>query len=580
MCGIILTHNVEPKILLTNTEENYMSTINYNKLKMAILASENVEELKKSGMMPPIPTCADEQNFVFISYAHKDYKTVYCDLLEFHKAGLRYWYDQGLPAGEDWQKIVEKQIKSGACAGVIFYMSDNLFVSRSVAKEIEYTTQGGPDGSKGKKYFSINVCGKSPSEIIHFINREWDYTILQISNFFSRLPLIMSSFTDEATYISKGNAEDNSHINDTLNQIRSRFNVIADGVSIQDNAEFTELKKELDFAKNFAIKNGILRNYVGTDTEVIIPDGIAEIGEAAFKDQNEIVRIVIPDSVVKIGEKAFCGCYQLKECKIPDSVKFIGKDAFYHCTSLPIDYGAHGTVYFDNWVIRYDMQNEPISHIIPPGTRGIVADALNHPDCVEIILPEDMKNIPSSIFYKYKYLKSVKLPDKVESIGESAFAGCESLQSISLPDSLTSIESHAFDMCSSIEEITIPNSVTNLGQGVCYLCTSLKRVKMPDNVTCVPFDMFYQCWELENVKLSEKTEVIGGYAFDRCLALSEIKIPAPMSQIGKCAFWGCKSLKTIRYNATKEMWEAIEKMHEWDMEAGKYNVYCSDGPLY
>ncbi len=79
--------------------------IDYQARKAAILASSSIVELKRTQNMPPVPSCIDEENFVFISYSHMDYKAVYCDLLEFHKNGLRYWYDEGLPAGEDWDKI-------------------------------------------------------------------------------------------------------------------------------------------------------------------------------------------------------------------------------------------------------------------------------------------------------------------------------------------------------------------------------------------------------------------------------------------------------------------------------------------
>lgn len=44
--------------------------------------------------------------------------------------------------------------------------------------------------------------------------------------------------------------------------------------------------------------------------------------------------MIIPNGVENIGEEAFKGCYRLTSVKIPNSVTSIGKDAFEGCTSI------------------------------------------------------------------------------------------------------------------------------------------------------------------------------------------------------------------------------------------------------
>ena len=56
---------------------------------------------------------------------------------------------------------------------------------------------------------------------------------------------------------------------------------------------------------NFNIKNGVLEEYTGKDADVIIPDGVTEIGNKAFYGCSSLTSITIPDSVKKIGEDAF-----------------------------------------------------------------------------------------------------------------------------------------------------------------------------------------------------------------------------------------------------------------------------------
>ena len=90
-------------------------------------------------------------------------------------------------------------------------------------------------------------------------------------------------------------------------------------------------------------------------TEVILPDGLREIGKEAFAWFSGLTSVRIPASVRSIGKEAFrsCGLQQielskglqkigeaafrntrLKTVKLPHSLKSIGKEAFYDCGEL------------------------------------------------------------------------------------------------------------------------------------------------------------------------------------------------------------------------------------------------------
>ena len=43
-----------------------------------LLKSENISDCERV----PVPAISEDQNYIFISYAHKDYKKVYADLAE------------------------------------------------------------------------------------------------------------------------------------------------------------------------------------------------------------------------------------------------------------------------------------------------------------------------------------------------------------------------------------------------------------------------------------------------------------------------------------------------------------------
>ncbi len=94
-------------------------------------------------------------------------------------------------------------------------------------------------------------------------------------------------------------------------------------------------KKEYEKAiKNFEIENTTILRYKGSDSRVVIPNGITKIGEKAFFDNQYIREVVLPDSLTIIEEKAFMRCEKLLSINIPKYVYKIGWKAFWGCEEL------------------------------------------------------------------------------------------------------------------------------------------------------------------------------------------------------------------------------------------------------
>ena len=137
----------------------------------------------------------------------------------------------------------------------------------------------------------------------------------------------------------------------------------------------------------------VIDTYIGTETEVVIPDTINVDGE-------EI-------KVTTITDNSFSGNDTITSVTIGKNVTIIGESAFYWCSNLT-------TVTFG--------ENSQLT------------------------------SIGSSAFYWCSNLTTVTFGEnsQLTSIGYRAFEGCSSLTSIIIPDSVTTIGSYAFYDCDNL----------------------------------------------------------------------------------------------------------------------------------
>lgn len=84
---------------------------------------------------------------------------------------------------------------------------------------------------------------------------------------------------------------------------------------------------------NIADGEKLVECYV-TDSFVHIPEGIAEIGEEAFKRCDKLKSVHLPSGLRVIGDGAFRNCHALEKITIPGSVERIGERAFFDCIAL------------------------------------------------------------------------------------------------------------------------------------------------------------------------------------------------------------------------------------------------------
>ena len=79
---------------------------------------------------------SESEPYLFLSYAHSDWKIVYFFLQLLNQAGCRVWYDEGIPLAGDWRDAVAEKVSK--CQAVVALLSNNSANSKHCKAELEY----------------------------------------------------------------------------------------------------------------------------------------------------------------------------------------------------------------------------------------------------------------------------------------------------------------------------------------------------------------------------------------------------------------------------------------------------------
>lgn len=194
--------------------------------------------------------------------------------------------------------------------------------------------------------------------------------------------------------------------------------------------------------------------------------------------------VVLPDTLTDIGYYAFGDCPKLAYVDMPEGVATIGNQAFQNCTSLYFEYLNIPNVTVLNNKAFYGVK---IKKMNISGMSALPSGSINsyHYGDVntleEIIVNENIPDVPSYSFFSYSKLRSFSAPN-VTSIGDRAFGGCSSLESVNLGDKFTSIGARAFDDCSLLKEIYLPPTLLTIGQSALDSC-NFNTLDIPSSVT-------------------------------------------------------------------------------------------------
>lgn len=311
---------------------------------------------------------------------------------------------------------------------------------------------------------------------------------------------------------------------------------------------------------DYQVVNGVLKKYIGTDSEVNIPSNlnITSIGERAFFRKSNITNVRMPAGITSIGNYAFSGCDNLKHITFSSTLATIGNYAFENCKSL------EGVTLPDTLT--------SIGSYVFSGCKKLERASL----------PENIKAIANFMFNKCESLVEINIPETVTNIGWSAFSGCLKLDNITIPEKCVTIGNNAFQNC-GITSLHIPARIGSIGEGAFFLCSNLEKLTLdqmnnsfsmddgilynkdkttillypakshgdkkefnvPDSITTIGYGAFSGCAHLKSITLPTSLVKIDGCAFFGCSSLTKMYVPDSVLTIGKSAFQRCSDMISI-----------------------------------
>ena len=168
----------------------------------------------------------------------------------------------------------------------------------------------------------------------------------------------------------------------------------------------------------FRMERGVLTDCLYDLEAVTIPEGVTELGTAAFLNNLYLEEVVLPGSLRRIGSAAFSGCMYLTNVSIPEGLEEIGDDAFLF---------------------------SGLKEVSLPRSLKKLGDSAFLDTCLTLVrIPGTVGGIPADAFRGNSFLETVWLEEGITHIGKGAFRDCPSLREVNCPGTLLSVDREAF----------------------------------------------------------------------------------------------------------------------------------------
>lgn len=364
-----------------------------------------------------------------------------------------------------------------------------------------------------------------------------------------------------------------------------------------DSNAFNNTAFSKSFTDGIVNFNGILLQYTGNASNVVIPSDIKIIGKNAFKGNSKVITIHIPTNVETIKESAFENCSSLKEIIVDgkaSSLKDIENNAFSNCITLENisfssainkigEYAFYNCYKLKNITLeseylsiieKYSFANCNSLDYIKLSSSIVKIDdyAFFHCNLKEVDIPSSVLEIGDYAFSNNGLADNILLDPSswsitpslkkltfannslINKIGKYAFLN-NIIDEITLPDNEIYLDEYCFSGSSKIKSFTIKNSYY-VTQGIIANSNNVTKVSISSSKSLISAfggNILDVPNTLNTIEVTDGDSILP-YAFSSFGMVKEIILPESIKSIGEYAFYGCYSIKSINISNVNKIY--------------------------
>jgi uncharacterized repeat protein (TIGR02543 family) len=268
-----------------------------------------------------------------------------------------------------------------------------------------------------------------------------------------------------------------------------------------------------------------LLTYVGTNTQVTIPDKTTEICEYTFRGNRNLTSINI-NKAIHIPNNAFYGCTALSNVSLSSGVT-IGSYAF------------EGTPWFTNNMTEF---------VIVGNGNLIKYNGTN----TSVVLNSGIKSIAANVFENNTSIVSIDLSQsQISTLPENVFKGASSLANITFNSKIKEIGANAFYGTPWLNnQLSAEGDVYVVVNGILVACKlTTTTVTIPSNVEYIPDYVFKNNTLITTLQFDNSNVILADFAFYGCTNLDSIVNSSFISHLGTNTFSNTKYYADLQDNS-------------------------------
>lgn len=229
--------------------------------------------------------------------------------------------------------------------------------------------------------------------------------------------------------------------------------------------------------------------------QVVINEGITEVGANAFQGCSNLKKVQLPESLKTLNGYSFGICEQLTEIYIPSGVEALDRMSFTQCSNLVKIQGMENVTHITKGAFnagsKYSSSN-PLETTLETTNEYVLGYDWLYNENRKINAPETPECGPDATYEEDDGKLTITGSG---SIDDEAFKDKDTVTEVVIEEGITEIGNQSFENMDNLETVIIPDSVTNIGDQAFAEDPKLEIVQGGDNADIA--DNAFDCTEPE-----------------------------------------------------------------------------------